>query len=290
MKWHNWTVCIAWKWSWDCGKPFYGLSCDLHTAAHIQSQIKTKEKARGLQMYRSASVGVGVSIECSWEGQKGNSRPQVQITNSHRRWCSAAECTPGVSAARMRASVIWMNQLMTCNETSMEESRLRPGLRSVRQKRLPGMKHQHGFIKKRGSFHKMIIAQLMWIKDKAGAAKRENWAITVYSLWLHHYRVSYHHLTSLGRRDFTLLKWKPGPILGAPQIKLNKYSFWRENLSSVFIAAGRHKTKKFGPTVNIVQWLIRSEGTTTSKQVQGNFIIPSGKFFPPSVIKPGHCG
>lgn len=32
-----------------------------------------------------------VSTECSSEGQRGNSRPQVQITNSHRRWQSAAE-------------------------------------------------------------------------------------------------------------------------------------------------------------------------------------------------------
>lgn len=31
-----------------------------------------------------------VSSECSWEGQKGNSRPRAQITNFHCRWCSAA--------------------------------------------------------------------------------------------------------------------------------------------------------------------------------------------------------
>lgn len=33
---------------------------------------------------------VRVSSEDSREGQMGNSRPRVQITDSHHRWCSAA--------------------------------------------------------------------------------------------------------------------------------------------------------------------------------------------------------
>lgn len=39
----------------------------------------------------SASLApVRVSGEDSREGQMGNSRPRVQITESHHRWCSAA--------------------------------------------------------------------------------------------------------------------------------------------------------------------------------------------------------
>lgn len=52
-----------------------------------------KTKKTGDQFYGTVSVRtapVRVSNEYSREGQTGNSRPWVQITNSHHRWCSAA--------------------------------------------------------------------------------------------------------------------------------------------------------------------------------------------------------
>lgn len=176
-----------WKWPWDwpwdlfmCNSPWANFYVYKHGQRHIiymqehntithEHTLWKKKKKKKRQVnsewtlsFNCTSVSMclpaRVSSECSREGQKGNSRPWVQITNSHRRWCSAA-VHPKVLYS-MHEGICHVNE--STNEMERDSSKEKTRLRW--QVETCGMKEKQYLgwnIKQHGSTalgHKIIIA------------------------------------------------------------------------------------------------------------------------------------
>lgn len=154
---HSWTMFNMVKLPHDANifDTRWPLSANTYAQVHTYEERFGEGRVGGFDCPVSLSVRAApdrVSTECWWEGQRGNSRPRVQITNSPRRWCVQLRRAPEALHTERRGICHvneWTNDTERerdsgAEKTQIEMPRFRVSIKKSREFRAggPGLQHQ----------------------------------------------------------------------------------------------------------------------------------------------------